>query len=328
MERIRKSTGKFRSFPFLFVFAAVISLLTFSGCATPDLAPFAAASSTLASSVKHGGNLAIHPITQQSVWIEDQFVPPNDDNHPGKALREQWNIRLKTMDAVIVYSASLAAINEASAKRKENATQLVESVRKLASAVPGVNVGAGPAGDLMISGLGMLVEVKAWHDMAKAVASADPAIQKIAEIIAKDMASLQDLFESPIRTDIIRASNALRPVERTYTALQKSRETLRANIAVDPNSSNTADALTRLDNLVAGVQPELESLREQRKELENTLATGKEFFDAAINGITAWAQTHSDLARAFKENRRPSLVLLIARAEELNGIITELRNRR
>ena len=328
MECIHRSWGRFRSFPCAHVLATFVALLTLSGCATPDLAPFAAASSTLASSVKQGGNLAINPITQRSVWVGDQLVPPSDENHPGKALREQWDARLKTMDAVIVYSASLAAINEASARRKENATQLVDSVKKLASAVPGVNVGAGPAGDLMISGLGMLVEVKAWHDMGKAVAAADPAIQKIAEIIAKDMASLRDLFESPIRADIARVSNALRPVQRTYTALQSARESARANIVSDVNSSANGDALTRLDALAEGVQPELDVLRDERKELENRLAGGREFFDAAINGIEAWAQTHTDLAESFKENRRPSLVLLIARAEELSGIITELRNQR
>jgi hypothetical protein len=325
MECIRESSGKFRSLPLPFVLATFIAWLNFTGCATPDLAPFASASSTLAGSVKQGGNLAINPITQRSMWVGDQLVAPSDENHPAKALRDQWGARLKTMDAVIVYSASLAAISDASAKRKENATQLVDSVKKLASAVPGINVGAGPAGDLMISGLGMLVEVKAWHDMAKAVAAADPAIQKIAEIIAKDMASLRDLFESPIRADIARVSNALRPVDRTYAALQNARQNLRVNVAADPNGSNSGDALTRLDTLAEGVRPELESLREEREDLEDNLASGKEFFDAAIKGIEAWAQTHTELAAAFKENRRPNLVLLAARAEELNTIITELR---
>lgn len=178
MERIRDRSGSFRAFSLRVTLAGMIALLGLSGCATPDLAPFAAASSTLASSVKHGGNLAINPVAQRSMWVGDELVAPGGENHPAKELRNQWNARLKTMDAVIVYSASLAAINEAAAKRKENATELVDAVKELAASVPGINVGAGPAGDLMISGLGILVEVKAWHDMSKAVSAADPAVQK------------------------------------------------------------------------------------------------------------------------------------------------------
>lgn len=133
------------------------------------------------------------------------------------------------------------------------------------------------------------------------------------------------MFESPIRADIVRVSNGLRPVERTYAALQNARTTERSNLVADVRNASSATALTQLDTLAAGVQPELETLRDQRKELENRLAAGREFFDAAIAGVDAWAQTHQDLARAFKENRRPNLALLAARAEELHAIITELR---
>jgi hypothetical protein len=148
------------------------------------------------------------------------------------------------------------------------------------------------------------------------------------------MASLRDLYGAPIQDDIARVSNASRPIARSYSAIQNARHTLRANLTAETNitilvtnvnNSTNALALAKLDTMAVAIEPEFESLREERKQLEDRLASGREFFDAAIKGIEAWTQTHGDLAEAFKENRRPNLVLLMARAEELNTIITELR---
>ena len=174
----------------------VACLLFLASGATPDLKPFAEASKALSTSVTTGGDLAIKPLARMPVWDGTKYVQPDDPQHPAKVLGASWEIRRKTMDAVLVYSASLAAINDAAAHRKENATELVSSVKQLASAVPTLGTGVSAAGDLVVFGLGTYVEIKAWHDMRKAVESADPAIQLVAKALKKDFAGLSNEFES------------------------------------------------------------------------------------------------------------------------------------
>jgi hypothetical protein len=308
-----------------FLVLPLVFLTSLSGCATPDLKPFADSTTTVGLSVKTGGDLAIVPLKRKPLWDGSRFVQPDEAGHPAKPLEESWLLRRKTMDAVTTYSASLAAISEAAAQRRQNAADLVGSVKQLAGAVPGINVGASAAGDLVISGLGVYLEVKAWHNMRKAVAAADPAIQEIAKILRKDLAALSDEFESKQRDQIIQMTVALRPVDRYYQNLLTARTAQRTRVEADPSDVAAGNELSRLDTLLAGVTPERTAMLEQRERVEQDLADGKGFFLAALDAVDAWAQAHQDLENAFEQKRSPNLSLLMARAQELQILVQNLR---
>jgi len=305
--------------------ASLGCVLLLAGCTTPDLRPFADATKTLSVGVYTGGDLALKPLARMPLWVNGNLVQPEDPSHPSKALEASWESRRKTMEAVLVYSASLAAINEASAHSKENAAELVGSVKQLASAVPSISTGVSLAGDLVVSGLQTYVEIKAWHDMQKAVQSADTAIQLIAKALEKDFAELANEFESKQRDQIIQKSVALRPVERVYQALQDQRNTQRTSVAGAPSDVALGTELARLDGLVTAVELDVNKLRSERSQIEVSLADGEQFFATVIKAVEAWASAHADLIKAFEQNRVPNLVVLAARAEELKEIVGKLK---
>jgi hypothetical protein len=300
-------------------------LLFLASCTTPDLKPFAEASKTLSASVNTGGDLAIKPLARMPVWDGAKYVQPDDPKHPAKALVASWEIRRKAMDAVLVYSSSLAAINEAAAHRKENATELVGSVKQLASAVPTLGTGVSAAGDLVVFGLGTYVEIKAWHDMRKAVESADPAIQLVAKALKKDFVELSNEFESKPNDHLIQLDVSLRPVTRIHDALTTQRDAQRTRVAGAPGDAILGAELARLDGLLAATDVDLNKLETEKTKIEGFRADGLEFYTSAIKAVDAWAAAHADLVKSFEQHRTPNLALLGARAQELKDIVDKLK---
>jgi len=301
-------------------------LLLVAGCSTPNLRPFGDASKTLSISVHNGGDLAIKPLADIPLWDGNALLEPGDPKHPAKALALSWELRRKSMDAVLVYSASLVAISEAAAHSKANAAQLVGSVKELAASVPSIGVGASKAGDLMVFGLQTFVEVKAWHNMRRAIQAADPAIQLVAKGLKKDFLELSNEYESRQRDRLIQKTVALRPIERVYQSLQDQRNTKRASVAAAPSDAAVGAELARLDALVVGLEPDLTKMHAEKSQLQDSLAEGTAFFAAAGAAVDAWAEAHADLVKCFEQNRAPNLTLLIARAEELNTLIGKLKH--
>lgn len=305
--------------------ATLVCALLFVGCTTPDLKPFADASKSLSMSVKTGGDLAIKPLARIPLWDGEKYVQPSATNHPAKALAASWENRRHTMDAVLVYSTSLAAINDAAAHRKENATELVNSVQGLCSAVPGFGAAFNSAGDLIVKGLEITVEIKAWHDMRRAVKAADPAIQLVAEALKKDFAVLSTTFQLQVGDQLIQKSAESFPIEVVYLPLQSQRDAQREAVARAPADATVGAELDRLDRLMDAVKVDLDRLQSDRDNLVASREDGKEFFAAAIEAVAAWASAHAELVKSFEEQRTPNLALLAARAQELNEIVGNLK---
>lgn len=298
-----------------------------AGCQTPDLKPFAAASATIVASINRGGDQAIAPLAGQAAMVNGSLVATGSPEHPANKLQTLWTERRKAADAILVYSESLAAINDAAANRKGNATALIDSVRQLASAIPGVNVSSNAAGDLVIFAVSAGVEVKSWHDMSSAVKSADPAIQLLAGMLRQDLVALSAEFESEMLNQLMTSTvPALREVERLHGPLREKQRAQRVIVARDPSDATAGAELMRIDGLIAGLQPDLNALRAEQAQLKQILATGKNFYAAVGRAIDAWAAAHHDLVRVFEENRGPNLVLLAARAQELDTLIQAYRN--
>lgn len=321
-ERQRLMPGDFGGFVIILLLALLVS-----GCATPNLKPFADASSTLSISVKRGGDLAIKPLAKTPIWVNNDLVPPGDSKHPYKKLEDSWELRQKAMDAVLIYSTSLDAINEAAAHREENAEALVNSVQQLASAVPGYGAAFNSFGTLVVKGLKITVEVKAYHDMRQAVEAADPAIQLVARRLIEDFTELSNLFVAPLNEQLSNSENSVRPLKRYVKELEKRRDALRKEVEGAPGNSGKGIELARFEALYAPAAAELKQILSDRGKVEDNIAQGKEFFANVKLAVDAWAAAHAELVKAFKDQRMPSFALLAARAEELKETVSQLKRK-
>ena len=307
--------------------AGLAFALLLSGCQTPDLKPFADASATLVSGINQGGDMAIAPLASQAVMVNGVLVAPGAPEHPASKLIALWAERRAAANAILAYSQSLADINDAATNRKATATSVVDAVRHLAAAVPGVNVSSNAAGDLVVFVLSAGIEVKAWRDMASAVKSADPAVQAIAGVLKQDFAALSAELESVTLNQLTSSTTpALREVDRLYEPVREKQRAQRILLATDLSNLSVSTELLRLDSLRAGLEPDLVALRAEKSRLEDTRTAGKNFYAAAGGAIDAWAAAHHDLVESFEEHRGPNLRLLATRAQELNTVIKEFRS--
>lgn len=307
-------------------FFGVVALVLLNGCKLPDLKPFSDASSAVASSVKTSGDLVVEPLQASRIWSpeEQRWLSPGDPKHPGAALAESWAARRRATDAILAYSASLASISDAAAHGKENAEAVVGAVKELASEA-GFSTGANSVGELVVWVAKEFVEVKAFHDLSRAVQAAQPAIDLIARGLTNDFATLGVTYQSLELNNRIGAVAALRRVDRLRTSLMTERDKWRDTVAKAPTNAVAGAELARLDGLLASVQAEYDRHTADRQAAEQSLNTGAKFFAAAQQAVLAWAKAHSDLALALKQGRRPDVILLAIRARELAGLIEELR---
>ena len=335
---------------FLLSSSALILVIVISGCATTNLRPFADASATLRTSVYSAGDLVIEPLVLESIWDSDraQYIDPRDEGHPASELARSWAIRKEAMDAVLVYSASLSAISEAASQRSENAAALVDSVQQLVASVPPISAVFTSAGDLLLFGLSTAVEIKAWHDMSKAVESAHPAIEMVADVLKDDFDELRNLFQARMNVILTDVDAFLRTTRQEISDIEKERDAL--SQASEPSSSSNGadddltaivrravdhlarltqfqlnqDRLSRLEDQLEEKGNELHDLEEQRDLLTERRVDGLGFFDLAVKALDAWENAHADLYEALVGNRSPNLALLVARAQDLNNILDEL----
>ena len=231
------------------------------------------------------------------------------------------------MDAVLVYSASLEEISDAAAHGEESATELMGPLQQLASAVPGYGAAINGAGALVVEGLKTTVEVKAWHNMRRAVEAANPAVQLVARGIKQDLVEISHLYEAPLNDQLAGLGASMRPVARFEQALRQQRDAQRKLVEADPGDSAKGAELARLDGLYATAWADLNQIRSERAKAEEQIALGKEFFASAVQAVDAWAAANADLVKAFKDHRTPDVTLLLARAQELNDMVSQLKTK-
>jgi hypothetical protein len=294
----------------------LLAAVFWSGCKLPNIGSFADTTANLSQSVKLGGGLAIDNLK---------------DEEKAKALRDSWQHRQQTMDAMVRYSGALVAISEASAKSRQNAAQVVGAVKDLAGAIPypGISTGVSKAGDLLVFVGQNIIEIKAYHDMGQAIESAHPFIAQVGEALQKDFEQLRIQFNSSMLAAKSALQDKYETDERYYNGLFQRRAQLRGAFKVADGDLEKAEKVAELEKigrLIQEVEPQILTYRNQLEQLEAKKKLGDSFFQEARSAIHSWTATHEDLYVAFKENRRPDLVLLASKAEELKGIINRLQS--
>jgi hypothetical protein len=302
-----------------------LACLLITGCATPNLRPFADATATLKTSVKIAGDLTISQLSAQTITISDQTFIPGETNHPAARLETSWQLRRNAMDAVASYSSSLASIADAAASGKGNAQRVVDAVNQLASHVPAIGLGLTAAGDLLVSLGATLIEVKAYRDLAKAVNAAHPVIQLVAESLMKDFDALAIQYESLQRNQIRKLKDSAEKPRAYHAKLIEKRSTLRAQSDGIADDSARRDTMHAIDTLVAAVEPEVLAYDREISRRAAELRDGLQFFREAREALAVWLSAHRDVHIALREKRAPNIILLVSRAQELAVLASNFR---
>lgn len=162
-------------------------LLLLVGCLAtiPEIKPFADKTAEMATAMNKGYAQAEVSLTQA------------EDAADVKNLQERWTPTKKTLSTLVAYTDSLAAIADAGNKGSDSAKAVAASLNSLITAVnPLVGLAQLPeqAIKTMEAIYSYVAKVRARENMSKAVGEAQPAIEQIANILAKNFDDLERLY--------------------------------------------------------------------------------------------------------------------------------------
>jgi len=305
---------------------AVLSLL--AACATlPDVKPFTDATVSLRSAVASGGAATVAELGR----VESPGVKVEADK-----LAKAWEERDKLFTALIAYASSLQAIVDSGSAGAESAKALADAVTKLASAANIVQPGAGPAVDVAsqtaVFVYEQIAKIRAAASLEAALTEAQPAIERVAQAMSKDMKALDDLVRlaSKAQVDAVKIENQARLSYRAR--LIQSREVLmkRMTNALDQNEKVTqlADAaeLKRADELLQAADVWYLPLDTQLKEIADREKVARQLIAESQVALQDWAVAHGQVLSAVRTKRPPSVAELSEAAQRIRDLVQKYRN--
>jgi hypothetical protein len=327
--------------------AVVLLAATLAACqGIPDISKWDKATQDVSSAVTQGfqssaqvnGEMAKR--LDKVLEVDDAFRDPaRRYGEAAKALRTRADDYEKLFGAMADYSASLAALAQASANSGKTVDGVASSLNSLVGALGGVPL-AGASLELGKTLASEIIKIKAASDFADAVQKADPVIGLVAELVLRDLADLRRTV-APSKDEAITAAITT-PVRRQLayrSALLRRRVDLQTAITtIAPVAASGTQPATR-SLLSINDAPELARVEQylrdadawylpMQSELDKALlarARAEELVVQTGRAIEAWRASHATLAAAAREKRAPDTGRLVAVTLRIRSLLDDMR---
>jgi hypothetical protein len=172
---------------------------------------------------------------------------------------------------------------------------------------------------------GQIAIVRGAHALQEAMDAAQPAIDKIAEIITKDSENLKETVLSTAslrRTAIMSAGGA--KASSYLRETEQRREDIRRAFAQDPSVTHR-EALLAADRFVETARSEHERFGVEVVRVNQMSQTSAELVQAMRDGVSRWTAAHRQVAQALKDRQSVSVDSLTDAAVEVRDLVQRLR---
>jgi hypothetical protein len=235
-----------------------------------------------------------------------------------------WDARVRAADALVAYSKSIAGIAESGNRGADSARQVADSVQSLAGSVGLALEGAAAATavDTATFVYAQVAAARAARSLAKALAEAQPALERIAAIMSQDLADADAILRSAVKikeTELARRYN----VETAYYAsLVEERNALYGKAR-----RTTADEsrLLELEQLMHATDSWRQPMLSEQAALSAQLQTGRQLIAASRRALDEWTSVNADLAAAVQAGRSVDPAALVAATEQMRELIGRIR---
>ena len=312
-------------------FAALLALtlaVLVSGCRSlPDVSSFTAATGSLRSAVASGGSATVAELARVEI--------------PGAAaastnLANAWTKRERLFTALSAYANSLQAIVDSGQSGAASAKALADAVTQLATTANIVQPGAGEASSVVTQTAMFVYEwiakARAAASLEKALDAAQPAVERVAQVISADMKDLNALVRLACKaqSDALKLNNAasLGYREVLITTRDELMKRMNASLANGKKATELAEAeeLKRVDDLLAATDSWYEPLQVQFKEIATREKLARELIAEIQVSLGDWAAAHGQLLAAVRSKRPPSIAELSEAAQRIRELVQKFRN--
>lgn len=315
-------------------FVLLLTLLTGCAATIPDLKPFADGTAELRTSTSASFSATANSLNHMAFIVPDDLK--DDYEKLAKQLSEPKAVRIEALDAFVAYSDRLAEIAASSQSQKEQVEAAANALSNLTSTFASFSPFPGSKEVVeILSGAGKkaaqyVTQVRSVEKLEDAVKQADPAVNLLTEALLKDLDKLKQLFvtaEPALRAAfksrdkvLLDYYDQLLQVRKTLAA--ERREQLSGGTLKDTEATKT---LKSLDEQIASAKLWRDPLANELDTSVQTLSTNEQLIQSIRGALNRWQRTHSDLAKALAESRRPSIRAFSEAIEEIKNLVEKLR---
>lgn len=288
---------------------AIAAILALTGCRSlPNVQPFADSTTQIRNAVSATGQAAVAEIALIEAPDQEPASPPTTPL--ARKFYDNWLERETKLAALDSYAASLLHLVQSGAHGAESAKALAQSVSGLASAVS-KNF---PAGDPAVQALtslaadvyGMIAREVAAQKLEKAILAEDPVIQRIGDLLARDLLDLKRLARQDRNQTLSRLAFESKDLPR----LKKLEQTrIRAMESLDLNKTADQATLKALSELIEleTKSPWYADYNQRHDEIVRTFEAQNGVLDQAVLALKAWASAHHQIGVALQQRQPPAL---------------------
>jgi hypothetical protein len=292
------------------IFAAVFVA---GGCQLPNVGPFVDGTAQLKAAVASSG-----------AAVEQELRVMPGTAQQADALHNAWAARNNAMVALLRYAQSIDAIVAAGNAGAESAGKVADAVQGLASAagvaVPGSAAAVGVAVDTAKFIYAQIAVVRAAGDLAQSLDEAQPAVERIAELMRKDLTDLDELVQAASQLSeiaIVAQNNDLSAYRKKLAdELKKDR---------DLSKKEAREELAEFSKLMSDADARYGVYQAQLSEVENRLRAARQLINSTGAALDAWAAAHAQLAVAAWKKTTVSTKALTDAAVELRDLVKRIR---
>jgi hypothetical protein len=290
---------------------------TFVGCASlPEVGPFVDATAEMRSAVVASGSTVV---AELRVMPEGEPLAAN--------LEQEWAKRAQAVDALVIYAESLRTIIKAGQQGRQAARALADAVTGLAQGVGVVVPGTGAlpvAVDAATFVYSHIALIRASHSLEEALVNAQPAVKRIAMILAQDLKDV-DVILQAANTDIQQSMVIKRQVELGFrNSLVSEQQSLYVKARSDRTAADEARLLS-IDQLLTSTKVWYDPLQSELEQTKQRLRAGRHLIGATIQITDQWAAGHEQLVFAVRDRRTINPQALVQAAVDIRELIRRIR---
>ncbi len=297
-----------------------------SGCATlPDLTPYRDATMQLRSAVLAGGSAVQSGLDAAAGSYEAGDPAAQRIRESSQKFATDWKARIEAADALVAYADAVADIARSATEGAGAARSLADSLGKLAT---GVGIVLPPSGtvaaatDAAAFVYGHIAAVRAAQSLDQALQSAQPAVDRVATMLALDLQASQDILRASHRLQ--RDALVLKYNEEMgyLKALTSERKQIYGRASLRPEDEQR---LKKIGELYEATRVWREPMEKNLAEMESTLRVRVGLIKATQTAVAEWAAAHRNIAAAVREKRSVKVEALVQATLEAREIVRRLR---
>ena len=313
----------------------LIPALLISGCtALPDTEPFVNASLQLRSAFSAGGDA-----------VEEELTNMEGGEKYADQFHKEWKERIAATDALVTYADSLKSIVDAGNQGKESAARMAGALQELAQAAGIVLPPVDAAASVLTEGAefiyAQIALTKAASSLEESLQRAQPAVERIAEILELDLkatddilavatADIQSSLEIKYNVEMAARLKLLKEQKEIYKKIQQDEELLAGGEIMDGSGTVVVmnryeQRLLELDKLLATTDRWYKPMRKQTEAAKKRGQSARQLIAATRYALDQWAISHQQLVLAVKERQPVSVDSLVDAAREIQRLVRKVR---